>query len=277
MRRVVLQSIAVVGLLVTIAGCADAPTAPDAAERPTIAIGDAGISRGLGLEPVIVRGCDPTITECDDDGGGDSCLSGGQGTSGPEVGSTNSCPGDGDTGAGGDGGGSGSGTPTQPSDPYDGECNPQYDPDCNQPLTAADSAALKNGFTVHLRPASQFTDPAKAEQCRQMKGEFDRLMVTGSVYRGKFDTPPNDAQTDAHVGAYDPVSRTMHFEPGAMDAANAGDPDAIRNIVNTALHEAAHALGFDHTDPVWIGTYDLYTEAPFNLLSPGTDTCIIGW
>jgi hypothetical protein len=79
------------------------------------------------------------------------------------------------------------------------------------------------------------------------------------------------------VGAYDPVSGTMHFEPSALDAANAGDATAIRNIVNTALHEAAHSLGFGHTDPVWMGSYDLYAEAPFDLLSPGTNSCITGW
>lgn len=69
----------------------------------------------------------------------------------------------------------------------------------------------------------------------------------------------------------------MHFEPSALDAANAADPAAIRNIVNTALHEAAHSLGFDHTDPMWMGSYDLYAEAPLNLLSPGTNSCITGW
>jgi hypothetical protein len=62
-----------------------------------------------------------------------------------------------------------------------------------------------------------------------------------------------------------------------MDAANAGNADAIRNIVNTALHEAAHALGYHHSDPVWMGSYDLYVEPPFDLLSPGTNSCITGW
>ena len=65
--------------------------------------------------------------------------------------------------------------------------------------------------------------------------------------------------------------------PSAHENDRAGDATAIRNIVNTALHEAAHSLGFDHTEPLWMGSYDLYAEAPFNLLSPGTNSCITGW
>ena len=83
--------------------------------------------------------------------------------------------------------------------------------------------------------------------------------------------------TPTHVALYHPDSGTMHFEPSALDAANAGDATAIRNILNSALHEAAHALGFVHTDPVWSGSHDLYAEAPFNLLSPGTNSCITNW
>jgi hypothetical protein len=76
--------------------------------------------------------------------------------------------------------------------------------------------------------------------------------------------------------AYDPVSKTMHFEPSTLDAANAGDAVAIRNIVNSALHESAHSLGFMHSEPFWNGSYDLYAESPFSLLSPGTNSCITG-
>jgi hypothetical protein len=279
MRRLIIPFIVLSGLLVAASGCNDAPTAPDATERSKVVAGDAGISSSILLEPVIVRGCDPTITECDDDAGWGSCASGGQGTLDPEMGSTESCPGGGGSGAGGDGGsvGGGTGGDGTPSDPYEDGCNPQVDPECNQPLTSADSVALMGAFALHLRPAAQFTDASKAAQCSQMKAEFDRLMAAGDVYRGKFDTPPNDSITPVHVGAYDPVSKTIHFEPSAMDAANRGDPDAIRNVVNTALHEAAHSLGLRHSDPVWMGSYDLYAEAPFNLLSPGSNSCITNW
>jgi hypothetical protein len=110
-----------VGLLVAAAGCSDSPTAPDAAEGPKIAAGNARISESVFLEPVIVRGCDPTITECEDGDGWDSCASGGQGTLNPEMGSIESCPGGGGSGAGGDGGsgggGGGDGTPSEPTCP----------------------------------------------------------------------------------------------------------------------------------------------------------------
>jgi hypothetical protein len=171
-----------------------------------------------------------------------------------------SLPGTGDpeyaalSGCGGSSGGGYTPPPPPPDPDVPGDCNPQYDPDCNQPLTATDLSTLRNAFSVHIKPATQFTDPAAAEQCRQLKAEYDRLMTTGKVFRGGFDTPDNDPHTSVHVGAYDPVSMTMHFEPSALDAANAGDATAIRNIVNTALHEAAHSLGFDHTDPIWSGS-----------------------
>jgi hypothetical protein len=110
-----------------------------------------------------------------------------------------------------------------------------------------------------------------------MMTEFDGLFQAGKVFRGNSDTPPNDPLTGVHVGAYDPVAGTIHFEPSALDAANRGDPSAIRNVFNTALHEAAHSLGFTHTDALWMGSYDLYMEAPFSLLSPGVNSCLTNW
>jgi hypothetical protein len=258
------------------AACSDAPTATSAAGGTQIPYATARPSQDVLLDPVIVIGqpreCDPwlDLNWCKDGG---TCMTSVRQHDRPDEVYMSSCPGDGSGSGGGDGGGGGGST--QPTHPADPECNPQYDPDCNQPLTPADSTTLKNGLTLHIN--TQFTDQSKAEQCRQMKAEFDRLMAAGNVFRGQFDTPENDPQTAVHVGAYDPVSGTMHFEPSALDAANAGDATAIRNIVNTALHEAAHSLGFDHTEPLWMGSYDLYAEAPFNLLSPGTNSCITGW
>lgn len=175
---------------------------------------------------------------------------------------------------GGDGRG-GSGSTLQPSG--SAACNPQTDTLCNQPLTSTDLATLGAAFTAYLKPAPQFTDPEKAAQCAALKAEYDRLFSAGKVYRGRSDTQPGDPLTPVHVGAYDPISGTMHFEPAALDAANTRDPAAMRSLVNTALHESAHALGYTHTDPVWAGTYDLYAEAPFNLLSPGTNSCMANW
>jgi hypothetical protein len=37
-----------------------------------------------------------------------------------------------------------------------------------------------------------------------------------------------------------------------LDAAVSGSEDARRELANTALHEGAHAIGKDHTDPVGV-------------------------
>lgn len=76
-----------------------------------------------------------------------------------------------------------------------------------------------------------------------------------------------------HFGAVH--NNRIHFDPEYLEFAAAGDVDAQREIANTALHEAAHVLGFDHpTPPVWVGEQDYYSDAPFNLLSPGPNSCI---
>jgi hypothetical protein len=118
MRRVVIQFVALLGLLVTAVGCTDVPTGVAAERGRRIAAEDAGISGSIFLEPVIVRGCDPTITECEDDAGWNSCASSDQGPWSPEMGTIEGCSGGGGTGPGGDGGiGDGGGSGTTPSDP----------------------------------------------------------------------------------------------------------------------------------------------------------------
>jgi len=210
-----------------------------------------------------------------DDG---SCLTAQPGTSSPAGAGLATCS---------TGGGPG-GAPDSPDDPDDPSgggyptpeepaCNVQFDPECNQPLTAADSATIRTAIERHKRPASEFTNQAKAEQCEQLMAKFDELLASGNVFRGEFDTPTGDPLTATHVGAYAPPSQTMHFEPSALDAANRGDAAAIRNIFNTALHEAAHALKFEHSAAIWVDGHDLYAETPFNLLSLGINSCITNW
>jgi hypothetical protein len=104
MRRVVTQFVALLGLLVTAVGCTDVPTGVTAERGRRITAQGAGISGGILLEPVIVRGCDPTITECEDDAGWDSCASSEQGPWSPEMGTIEGCGGGGSSGPGGDGG-----------------------------------------------------------------------------------------------------------------------------------------------------------------------------
>jgi hypothetical protein len=261
MKSVAMKAAAILALLVTTA-CSDAPTAPG-----EIAAGTAGPSNAITLEPVIVIGkCDPYLSLDGCEGEGGDCMAG-MGTDDPEVGYTSGCySGDGRSGGGAPPGGGGAPAPIT--------CDPQYDPQCNKPLTSADSATIRTAIARHQRPAAEFTDPARAQQCSQMLSEFNRLYTAGKVFRGGSDTQAGDPLTDTHVGAFDPVAETIHFEPSALEAANGGDAVAVRSIFNTALHESAHSLGYTHTSPIWSGSYDLYMEAPFDLLSPGANSCI---
>lgn len=273
------------GMMFAVAGCQDATlpatSAPDLPSADVLIGEDYQSPACCDEVVVIVPGptepvCDPYTDAnwCQDSGG--ECMQGeesystsGCSSSGPGGGTEATCP---TTDPACTGGGGESGTPSDP----DEDCNPQYDPDCNQPLSSADSATLQIAKQRHLKPASAFTDPAAAQKCAEMMAEFDRLFAAGRVFRGGADTPEGDPLTPTHVGAFDLVAGTMHFEPSALDAANRGDAAAIRSLFNTALHEAAHSLGFDHTEPVMSGDYDLYAEQPFNLLSPGTNSCIAG-
>jgi hypothetical protein len=278
MGKFVLCLAILAGMVLTLGACADSPTNPD--QRHAAGVAPLQDSEVQGcvvggvcvLPPISGGGCDPWMELDWCQGGGGNCMYSTPNPGDPHSTGTMGCGLGGGGGGGGGGSGGGGGYIPPP-----GDCNPQYDPDCNQPLTNTDLATLGNAFSVYIRPATQFTDPAKAEQCRQLKAEYDRMLASGVVFRGGYDTPPNDPHTGVHYGAYDPVSRTMHFEPSALDAANAGDAAMRRSLVNTALHEAAHSLQFTHTDPVMSGSYDLYAEAPFNLLSPGANSCLTCW
>jgi hypothetical protein len=161
------------------------------------------------------------------------------------------------TGPGG-GGSPGDGS-TDPS------CNPRTDPNCEQPLTSADSSAITTALAGYLRPASEIPDTTARRQCADMLRQFNTSNSTGNVFRGGSDT--------AHYGAMD--NDRIHSDPRFLDAAAAGDATAQRQIANTALHEAAHVLGFAHpAGPTWQEGQDYYTDAPFNLLSPGPNSCI---
>jgi hypothetical protein len=295
-RKLASRLTPLVGMLLMLGGCGDGPTLSD---RPEGA-GDApNLTSGAGAESdeyqtsaccetvvVTVPGgapppppkCDPwtSLNWCEGDG---DCMTGTLiNPHDPEV----MAPSAGSTGCYYGGGGSVPPPPTGPvpcpeyeCPPPDGTCDPRYMAKCEKPLTPADSAALRTAIQRHLKPASQFTDPPKAQQCAQLMGEFDRLFAAGKVFRGASDTREGHPLSPAHVALYSQSSGTMHFEPSALNAANAGDPLAVRNLLNSALHEAAHSLGYGHTEPVWSGDYDLYTEAPFDLLSPGTNSCIV--
>jgi hypothetical protein len=278
---------ALFGLLLMV-GCGDSVTLPEAgqasANLTAVAAPDEDHDAPACCDPiiVIVKGpeeCDKYVSlSCP--GEGDDCM-----YSTGEFDTTFGClpPGGGGPGGGGTPPSCPTWDPNYPAcqsgpPPPTGGCDPRYDPGCHQPLTGPDSTTLRTAKQLHRKPASQFTDPAKAQFCAQLANEFDRLFGAGKVFRGSSVTPPNDKKTPAHVALYYRTTGEMHFEPDVLDRANNGDAAAIRSIYNSALHEAAHSLGFpDHSDPLWSGDYDFYAESPYDLLSPGANSCIANW
>jgi hypothetical protein len=94
-----------------------------------------------------------------------------------------------------------------------------------------------------------------------MLAQFNASNAAGSVFRGGSNT--------THYGAM--YNDRIHFDPQYLDAAAAGGATALREIANTALHEAAHVLGFSHpAGPTWSGGQDYYSDVPFKPLEPRT-------
>lgn len=144
-------------------------------------------------------------------------------------------------------------------------CDPQWDPQCEQPLEPRDVDKLNESYR-YLR--MNYTDLDAKNDCMAMAQKFADMMEQGKVFRGRTDGP--GPHTDDHYAAYDPDTGNIHFDPSHMDNANIDDPGDMRDILNSALHEAAHALGFDHTEAV----AGMYAERPFNRLHPGSNSCI---
>ncbi len=266
MRRVKIWA-AMLGALLLTAACADTPTGPN----PNA--GNSGPSKYM-LEPVIVvghpqdPGCNPYTDLNFCQGSGGTCMtSTGPGTTDPELVYLNSCyGGGGGTGTPGGGGGSpGGGSPGAGDGGSIYNCDPATDPDCEKPLTTTDHTTITNALAAYVRPASEIPDTTARRQCADMLRQFNTSSSAGNVFRGGSNT--------THYGAM--YNDRIHFDPQYLDAAAGGDATAQREIANTALHEAAHTLGFDHpAGKTWVGTQDYYTDVPFNLLSPGPNSCI---
>lgn len=239
--------------------CNDAPTSPNG-----VRVGESGPSNYV-LEPITVvgkprTGCDPytDLNWCQGDGG--ACMtSTDPGTTDPELVYVSSCPGGGAPGSGVPPGGGGS------DDDGTIPCDPATDPDCEKPLTATDATTIANVLSAYVRPASEIPDTTARRQCAEMLQQFYTSNSAGHVFRGGSNT--------AHYGAMN--NNRIHFDPRYLDAAAAGDVTAQREIANTALHESAHVLGFGHpAGQTWQGSQDYYSDMPFNLLSPGPNSCI---
>jgi hypothetical protein len=167
---------------------------------------------------------------------------------------------------GGTGGGENGGGGDGPSG-----CDPIVDPaGCNKPLTAADKAMIVAALKTHVKPASAFTDTAKARQCGELADAFEALFNADAVFRGGYDGP--SASGEDHQAAYNPVDGTIHFEPSALDGAlSSGN---YFEIAYSALHEAGHGTGDHPNGYMMLGKAQIYVDAPFNLLNPGTNSCL---
>lgn len=150
-------------------------------------------------------------------------------------------------------------------------CDPQTDPTCNQPLTTTDSANIIKAFRDFVKDPQTIADTLVRRECQEMIDKFNQMAAEGRVYRGGSNTRPEDAM-DEHYAAWDPVTNTMHYDPMWLDSASTGDPKYIRSLANSSLHEAAHALGYNHSPAV----AGLYAEEPFNRLSMGDRSCLSG-
>lgn len=164
--------------------------------------------------------------------------------------------------------------PTEPSEPPGGasgpdstaSCDPLNDPNCEKPLTAADSTVIIRALANHVRPDSTIADTTNRRKCRQMYDRFMQAWRDNVVFRGGSDmTAP-----DGHYGAT--LNGRIHFDPWLLNGAAGGNASDIQELANTALHEAAHLLGAQH--PGGPDAYGVYTQDYFNLLPPGSGPCI---
>jgi len=168
-------------------------------------------------------------------------------------------------------GGSGGGESPEPTDL---PCDPVTDPDCEVPLTPQDTLLLNSVISQYARTG--FTDGDRDEKCSELLGHFQAMLAGGEVFRGAYDTDPDDPNVGIHEGAWDPNTGHIHFDPHALDEAAGPDTYNKKNLLNTALHEAAHDLGYTHSPSVYLEPWGyMYAEVPFSYLHPDPNSCVV--
>lgn len=277
MRHSVLRVLLVISAVV-LAGCQDAPTLPDRgngdARLNTVADPEGATETAACCDPIIVvvpgpERCDPYLQldfSCDDKD--DPCMSGtGIGGDLPTIATCND-------GSGPKPGLPGGGNLPTPPDDGDGSCDPDYDPGCERPLTPADLATINRALETMLRASEDFTDPEARQQCQALTAAFRTALSGGAVFRGAFDSNNENDPEGGHFG-FTSKRATIHFDPGLLDAANAGNALATRQVAITALHEVGHKAGFQHGRVTWDDQgRDHYAERPFSLMNPGANSCV---
>lgn len=148
------------------------------------------------------------------------------------------------------------------------ECDPRHDPDCEQPLKKKDEDAIFDAFHAYQRIS--FTDPEAEQECMEMAHKFQSLFAAGKVFRGN----TSSVGDHKHSGAFDPNTGNIHFDPDYLDDPSRRTAAGLKDLLNTALHEAAHALGKNHGPGVESPWGMRYSDPYFHRLSPGANSCI---
>jgi hypothetical protein len=133
-------------------------------------------------------------------------------------------------------------------------------------LTKTDSVTIQNGLTQFVRAPAEVADTTARRQCGEMVAKFRERLGARKVFRGAYDSPGGDAH---YGGAFD---GHIHFDPQTLADAEKGVPGGLRELINTALHEAAHTLGIMH--PNEFDATGHYSDPYFNLLDSGSNTCL---
>lgn len=279
MRTMILRLTALLALVLGTAGCTDGSTPlTPASDISAVADQQQTAAGCCVLDPVVVvvPGCDPytSLDWCQGDGGDDQCMA--STPSGQTVlgcndsgGTPGTCPTWDVSCQPTDGAG---GTPPGTTDPA---CDPTVDPACHKPLTGADSAAISLALVQYLRPLSSIQDETARRQCEHMANAFDTLYRNGRVHRGAYTTMTGDPGAVPHTGAWDPNTGRMHIDPRYLDLAARGGEAALRELLDTLLHEAAHALDLDHPNGYVSSPWGpVFSDPYFNLLTVGANSCL---
>lgn len=151
--------------------------------------------------------------------------------------------------------GAGGGVSAQYYDPYvrgdKSRCDPAVDPNCEQTLPDSMKAKIRAALTAQLVNFSTITDLAVRGRCQEMLDRFNLMLnntAQPSVFIGGSDSPPGEFE---HYGAFNTLTGHIHFDPSALSNLTPSSHKAWQ-VANTALHEAAHALGHDHTAALYM-------------------------
>ena len=177
------------------------------------------------------------------------------------------------------GGGGGGYDPMLDPEASGNSCNPAVTPECEQALKDSDRTNIAAALAAKVRDPNGLEEPAKSA-CAAMISKVNEMMAS-NIKRGIVDThdgPLNDG-LPPHYGAYNETTGNIHVDPTWLDALSADNSAVQREVANTLLHEAAHAMGYDNTNgyfPMTTSTFSttVYGDAPFSYLSPGTNSCL---